>query len=291
MRAKISMKKIIISIVIIGITAFYIFPLIIIVTNSFMTQDEINRNYSVEYTDFDYQQKNDVHYAEYKLIPHIVSLEQYKALLLETPSYLELFMNSVKITIPAVLGQIIVGTLAAYGFVISKFRCKEALFCIYIIVMVLPFQTTLVPNYYMINKLGIMDTHVAIILPTVFHPFAVFIMRQNMKLIPSEVFQAAKMDGANQLQIFFHIALPMVKGGIASLFILSFIDCWGMVEQPMIFLQDAKKEPLSVFLSTISGNNTGLIFAASFFYMIPAVLIFIFGQEYFEQGVKLSALK
>ena len=109
--------------------------------------------------------------------------------------------------------------------------------------------------------------------------------------IPSSVFEAAQIDGASHWRRFIHIALPMSKGGIASLAILSFADCWAMVEQPMIFLKDASMEPLSVMLSKIGQDNIGLIFAASVFYMLPVVWIFLYGQEHFEQGVKLSALR
>jgi multiple sugar transport system permease protein len=112
-----------------------------------------------------------------------------------------------------------------------------------------------------------------------------------MKGIPHSIFEAAQIDGAGHLRRFFYIALPLSKGGAASLVLLSFADAWGMVEQPMIFLRDTAMEPLSVMLFTIGQGSMGLIFAASVFYMLPVVWLFLYGQEYFEQGVKLSALK
>jgi multiple sugar transport system permease protein len=269
----------------------YIIPLLIMLTNSFMSQKEVARNYSAEYDLFDNDLKGQTHYAEYNLITENITLEQYNTLLFKTPMYLGLFLNSLKLTLPIVLTQVVIGSAAAYGFTLWKSRFKEILFCVYIIVMVLPFQATLVSNYIMADKLGILNTRLSIILPWGFNPFAVFIMRQSMKGMSYSVFEAAQIDGANHLRRFIHMALPLSKGGAASLIILSFADCWAMAEHPMIFLKDAAIEPLSVTLFKIGQGNMGLIFAASVFYMLPVVWLFLYGQEYFERGVKLSALK
>jgi multiple sugar transport system permease protein len=285
------LKNILVKAFLFVVALIYIIPLLIMLTNSFMSQKEVTRNYSTEYDLFDNDLKGQTHYAEYNLIPKNITLEQYDTLLFKTPIYLELFLNSLKLTIPIVLMQVVIGSAAAYGFTVWRSRFKEILFCAYIIVMVLPFQATLVSNYIMADKLGILNTHLSIILPWGFSPFAVFIMRQSMKGMSYSVFEAAQIDGANHFQRFIYIALPLSKGGIASLIILSFADCWAMVEQPMIFLKDASMEPLSVTLFKIGRGNMGLIFAASVFYMLPVVWLFLYGQEYFERGVKLSALK
>ena len=273
------------------IALVYIIPLLIIFTNSFMRQGEILRNYGAEYDLFDHTLKGQTSYVEYRLIPERITLEQYNTLLFKTPMYLNLFLNSLKLTLPIALIQVVIGSTAAYGFTVWRSRFKEILFCSYIIVMVLPFQATLVANYIMADTLGILNTHRSIILPWGFSPFAVFIMRQSMKGIPHSIFEAAQIDGAGHLQRFLFIALPLSKGGVASLVLLTFADSWGMVEQPMIFLRDTAMEPLSVMLFVIGQSNMGLIFAASVFYMLPVVWLFLYGQEYFEQGVKLSALK
>ena len=286
-----SMKNITVKILLIIISLVYIVPLAIIFTNSFMTQGAIVRNYGAEYDLFDYELKGRLHYVEYNFVPRNISFEQYDSLLFKTPMYLNLFLNSLKLTFPIILMQLIIGTAAAYGFTVWRSGCKEFIFCVYIIVMVLPFQATLVANYIMADTLGILNTHSSIILPWGFGPFAVFIMRQSMKNIHYSVFEAARIDGATHFQQFLHMALPLSKGGVASLAILSFADCWAMVEQPVIFLKDAAMEPLSAALFKIGRENTGLIFAASVFYMLPMIWIFLYGQEHLERGVKLSALK
>jgi len=279
------------KIFLVSLAFIYIFPLLIIFTNSFMSMGEIDRNYGAEHDLFDHQLIGQISYVDYRLIAETITLEQYYTLLFQTPMYLDLFMNSVRLTLFIVLMHVVVGSLAAYGFTVWKGRFKEVIFCAYIIVMVLPFQATLVPNFIMADTLGILNTHSSIILPLGFSPFAVFIMRQSIKGIPSSIFEAAQIDGAGHFQQFLRIALPMSKGGIASLIILTFADNWAMVEYPMVFLRDATLEPLSVVLYRIGQENIGLIFAASVFYMLPMVWVFLYGQKYFEQGIKLSALK
>jgi len=285
------MRHVLAKTILIVIAAAYVFPLLIIFTNSFMTQGEIARNYGSEYDLFDHGLRGQTSYARYRLIPDRITAEQYGTLLFKTPMYLGFFLNSLKLTLPIVLMQIIVGSLAAYGFTVWKSRYRETLFCVYIVVMVLPFQATLVPNYIMADRMGILNTHLSIILPWGFNSFPVFVLRQSMKGIPCCVLEAAQIDGAGHFRRFTHIALPMAKAGVASLAILSFADCWAMVEQPMIFLRDTAMEPLSVMLSKIGQGNMGLIFAASVFYMLPAVWIFLYGQEDLERGIKLSAFK
>ncbi|MCL2400610.1 MAG: carbohydrate ABC transporter permease [Defluviitaleaceae bacterium] len=279
------------KIFLVALAFIYIIPLLIIFTNSFMSMGEIARNYGATHDYFDHELIGQISWVQYKLIPEIITLSQYHTLLFKTPMYLDFFINSIRLTLPIVIMHIVIGSTAAYGFMVWQSRFKEIIFCAYIIVMVLPFQATLVPNFIMADALGILNTHASIILPLGFSPFAVFIMRQCMKGIPVNIFEAAQIDGANHAQQFFHIAMPMAKGGAASLIILTFADSWAMVEHPMVFLRDSALEPLSVVLYRIGQDNIGLIFAASVFYMLPMIWIFLYGQEYFEQGVKLSALK
>ena len=269
----------------------YIFPLLIIFTNSFMSQGEITRSYGAFYDLFDHDLRGQVSYVRYSLIPESITLEQYYTLLFQTPAYLNFFLNSLRLTLSIVVMHVVIGTLAAYGFTVWKSRYKEILFCVYIVVMVLPFQATLVANFIMADTLGILNTHLSIILPWGFSPFAVFVMRQSMKSISPSVLEAAQIDGAGQFRRFIHIALPLSKTGIAALIILSVADAWAMIEHPMIFLRDTSMEPLSVVLYRIGQENMGLVFAASVFYVLPVVWIFLFGQEHLERGINLSAIK
>lgn len=269
----------------------YILPLLIIFTNSFMSPGEVLRHYRDEYDAFDWALQGNVHYVEYALIPDKISLGQYDTLLFQSPMYLDLFVNSLKLTLPTVAMQLVLGATAAYGFTIWKSPWREPLFCGYIVLMVLPFQATLVANYLTADRLNLLNTHWSIILPLGFSPLPVFILRQGMKGIPDSVREAAMLDGCNHWQLFSKIVLPMCRSALAAVLILGFADCWAMVEQPLIFLKDASLEPLSVTLSDISQGNMGLIFAASVFYMPPVVWLFLYEQDAFEEGIQLSALK
>ncbi|MDE7270535.1 MAG: carbohydrate ABC transporter permease, partial [Acetatifactor sp.] len=131
----------------------------------------------------------------------------------------------------------------------------------------------------------LLDSYWAIWLPGIFSPFAVYLLTKFMKRIPYSVIEAAQIDGAGEWQIFRRICLPLCKGALCSAAILVFIDYWNMVEQPLILLSDAEKHPLSVFLSKINAGDVGLAFAVATIYMVPSLLIFLYGEEYLVDGI------
>lgn len=267
-----------------AITVIYMAPLIITFTNSFMSSTEVERNYNVSGME-------EGSYVDMNLIPEKVTLSQYAELLFDSPVYLNMFWNSVKITVPIVVGQIIVSTLAAYAFTVLKFKGKELLFFLYIIVMLLPLQVTLMPNYIVADWLGITDSYLAIILPGIFNPFGVFLLRQFMKSLPDAYLEAAKIDGAGHGTIFISIILPMIKPGIAATAMLTLLDYWNLVDQAIIFIQDSEKQPLSTFLAQINNGDIGLAFAGSCFYAVPMLLVLLYGQEHLKQGIAITGIK
>ena len=151
--------------------------------------------------------------------------------------------------------------------------------------MLMPYQVTLVPNYLVSDWLNILDTKWAIWLPGIFSPFAVFLLTKFMRRIPSAMIEAAQIDGAGEWQIFTKVCFPLCKGALASAAILVFIDYWNMVEQPLILLSDGETHPLSVFLSKINAGEIGLAFAVATIYMIPTLLVFLYGEEYLVDGI------
>ena len=255
-----------------------LYPLMITFTNAFMSAQEVRRHYVF--------QKNRM-----VCIPDEVTLKAYQDLLFNRPKYLMYFLNSVKITVPIIAGQLVVSFLAAYGLHTSKFRGKKVVFGLYILVMLLPVQVVMVPNYMVIHRLHLMDHHLAIILPGIFSPFGTFLLVQFMKGIPFEYLEAAKMDGANHYQMMGQVVMPLMKSGLFSLAILTLIEYWNVVEPALVFLQDVYKAPLSVYLSEIGNNQMDLIFAASCFYMMPVLLAFLYGQDYLIEGIELSGVK
>jgi len=286
-------RNIILLLLMLILSIMFLFPLVITVTNSFMTEKEITQNYLA----ITFNIQNNIiedtipEFVNIKFIPDIVTLKQYFVLLIERSNYLSMFWNSVLLVVPIVVGQIIIASLAAYAFTFIKFKGRETLFLVYIITMMMPFQVTLVSNYLIIGKLGLSDNYLSIILPGIFNTFGVFLLRQFMTYIPEEYIEAAKIDGGSHFKIYSRIILPMVKAGVAALAILIFIDYWNMVEQPLIFLQSQELQPLSIFLSNINIDERGISFAASTIYMIPMLLIFIYGENYLIEGIQLSGLK
>nr|WP_106769261.1 carbohydrate ABC transporter permease [Paenibacillus faecalis] len=291
MRAVQVLKKSILTAFMGVIALILISPIVVTFTNSLMTELEIEINYGLIGQMNETTDGSPAPFANLKLIPDKVSLSQYGKVFLDNPKYLTMFWNSVFIVVPIIAGQTLVAALAAYAFSKLKFRGRDSLFLIYVLTMLMPFQVTLVPNYIMVDKLGLLNSSAAIILPGIFAAFGVFMLRQFMLDIPYAYIEAAKMDGAGHLRIFFTMMVPMIKPGLAALVILLFVDYWNMVEQPLVFLDDPFKQPLSVFLSRINDGERGIAFAASILYMTPMVLLFLYAESYFIEGIQLSGIK
>lgn len=216
---------------------------------------------------------------------------QYRKILIETPVYLRMYWNSVFITSAVVLGSIAVSLLGAYGFTALHFKGKELLFFLYVVVMLLPLQVTMMPNYLVARILHMEESYLAVILPAVFNPFGVFLMRQQMRQVPRECIEAARMDGAGQLQIFSRIYFPMVRSGIMALVMLLVIEYWNLVDQVVIFIRQPEKYPMSVYLDQISREMQSVSYSAAVFYLIPVIALLCFGHEYLREGIGLMNVK
>ncbi len=279
-------KTVIVTIVAIFFALVFLMPIIYTITNSFMSASEINANYGSIFATTEKGGKVFVSKTvNLKLIPDAVTFSQYYTVLFKSPEYLLKFWNSVLYVGPIVIVQLLIAILASYGFARYDGKIKRAIFFSYIIMMLMPYQVTLVPNFLVSKALGIYGTPWAILLPGFFSPFAVYLLTKFMKRIPTEVMEAASIDGANEWMIFTRICAPLSKGGIASIAILVFFDYWNMVEQPLILLPDADKHPLSVFLSKINTGEISLAFAVAVIYLIPPLLIFLYGEDYLVEGI------
>ncbi|GIP26716.1 sugar ABC transporter permease [Paenibacillus sp. J23TS9] len=266
-------------------------PILLTITNSLMTEQEIGQNYGLIGQMIDVAKGGENTFINLKLVPDWISFGQYAEVLILSTKFLQMFWNSVAMVVPIVAGQTVVASLAAYAFAKLHFIGRDKLFMLYLMTMLMPFQVTLVPNYLVIDKLGLMNHASAIILPGIFGAFGVFMMRQFMAHIPGAYSEAAMMDGGGQWVIFWRIILPLVKPGLAALMVLLFVDYWNMIEQPLIFLQDSYKQPLSLYLAQINKDALGIGFAASALYMTPMVLLFLYAESYFIEGIQLSGIK
>ena len=264
----------------------FLMPIVLTITNSFMAASEISANYgSIFATDANGGKVYISERVNLKFIPDMVSFSQYNTVLFKSPEYLFKFWNSVILVGPIVVFQLIVASLASYGFARYRGRIREIIFFAYIILMLMPYQVTLVPNYLVSDWLNLLDTNWAIWLPGIISPFAVFLLTKFMRRIPDSVMEAAQIDGAGEWQIYRKICMPLCKGAICSAAILVFIDYWNMVEQPLILMSDEEQHPLSVFLSKINAGEIGLAFAVATIYMVPSLLIFLYGEEYLVDGI------
>lgn len=229
--------------------------------------------------------------AQWKFLPLYPTLRAYIELLLDSPRFFVMFWNSVRLTAVVIGGQLLVGIPAAWGFAKYEFPFKKTLFALYTILMLLPFQVTMLSEYLVLDKLSLLNTHAGIILPAVFSTFPVFIMVRFFESVPDAVIESARLDGAGHIRLFLQIGVPLGMGGITSAMVLTFLDCWNMIEQPLVFLKEQSLWPLSVFLPNIEPEKTGVAFAASVVALIPAMLVFFGGQQYLEQGIMASAVK
>ena len=218
-------------------------------------------------------------YISWRLVPDFPSFASYGKLLFLSPQFFVLFWNSVKMVLCILAGQLLVGVPAACAFVL------------YVVLMLLPFQVTMLSSYLVLNRLSLLNTQNAVILPAVFSTFPVFLCYGGFRAIPMQLFEAARVDGATERFLFFRIGLPLGKSGILSALVLGFLEYWNMMEQPMAFLDDKALWPLSLYLPEITWERAGFAFCASVITLIPAAFVFILGQDYLEQGIIYSGLK
>lgn len=270
-----------------------LFPIVFTVSSSFMSGPEIADRYTAEITEEnagDYI-SSDIHFVRFGLIPQQPTLDQYRELLFNSPDYLRMFWNSVALVVPILVGQCLLAPLAAFGLENIRWKYKEAIYFGYIIVMLMPTQILLVPNFIVAGWLGIRENYLAIILPALFHPLGVFLVRQQLKNFPKECLEAAQLDGAGAYQAYRYIVRPNLTSVVAALAVLLFADNWNIVDQAVVFLKNTYDNPLSVYLGDVVTGDPGMFFAVSVFYLIPALIVFFLGQDYLAEGIALSGVK
>ncbi|MGL4799841.1 MAG: carbohydrate ABC transporter permease [Cellulosilyticaceae bacterium] len=280
-RKKKQKKQWMTNVVLVIIIILTTFPVVYTLTHSLKGEEVIEEAYKGEYTAI-----------ERALIkPFYINIGQYEKVLLRSPEVIILFWNSVKVVVPVVVFQLIIGVSAAYGFAKLKFWGSEVLFFIYIIMMLMPFQVTVVPNYLVLHQFKLLDTAYALILPGVFGTFGVFFLKQYIEGIDDSVLEQARIEGAGEFQILTRVIIPMCKPVIVSTAVLLFVDYWNMVEQPMIFLSNKAKYPLSLYLADISYQIIGIGFACSVMYMILPILTVVYAQSDLTEGMSITNLK
>lgn len=267
--------------ILLAVFIIMVFPLFVLLISSLMGRQELLDTYGAVLADYG-------EYAGLRVFPVYPTLRAYVRLLLDSPEYFTAFWNSVIQTIGVLAGQLLTAVPAAWAFAQFHFPGKKSLWFVYMLLMILPFQVTMVSGYLVLNTVNLMDTRAAVILPGIFSTLPVFILRKTFAGIPKELLEAAQMDGAGSIRTFFVIGIPLGMPGIFSVLILSFLEYWNTIEQPMTYLKTKSLWPLSLYLPQMAGTETAAAFAASVVTLLPAILIFFCGQENLEQGIVAS---
>ncbi len=284
MSVYLSLKRKLNMLLLIVLSMVTVLPLWFVITGSFLGPGEFAENFSVVLD-------NTSGKVSWPLLPNYPTLRSYVELMLDTPRFFVVFWNSCKQVFPSLLGQLLIGVPAAWSFAKFDFRGKKAVFTLYIILMIMPFQVTMVSTYLVLDRLHLLDSHLSIILPAAFSTFPVFIMAKFFLAIPKSLFEAASIDGAGEWRVFWNIGVPMGRGGIISAMILSFLELWNAIEQPLNYIKTASRWPLTLYLPNITGAKAGISLVGSVIMLMPALLLFLYGQKYLEQGIMVSGIK
>ena len=226
------------------------------------------------------------------LSPHQISLGQYEQVLVKDDEILHFFTNSVIYAAAILLGQAFVIPAMAFGLSKFKFRGRETLFFMIVMLMLLPFQVTMVPNVLTLRFIGLLETVWAVILPMLFAPFFIFLLRQYMIALPDELLEASSIDGAGPFRSFLWIVLPVCRPVLGAAAALSFAESWNLVEQPLTYLSKSEMlMPLSTRFNQMMAGSNGYEFAGAALYILPALLIYLFFQEDILAGIQLTEMK
>lgn len=226
--------------------------------------------------------------AIYTVLPTWPTLWPLIGLLLDTPEFWDTFWNTVLLSVPQVLGQMLTAIPAAWALSRLRFRGRTVLTGLYILLMLMPFQVTMTPNFLVLDALGLMDTVWAVILPGIYSAFPVFIMLRFFDGIPRELLDSADLDGADHWETFWYIGLPLGRPGILAAMVLTFLESWSAVEQPMTFLRKERWLPLSLRIGKMELSQA---MGAGLVALIPAVLVFRWGQKYLELGIRSGTME
>lgn len=277
-------RKALLFAALLALTVLICFPIWFAVTGAFSSQWELEANLSPVFLDTEGM-------AAWSALPAAPTLRSLVEVLLDSPGFFTMFWNSVVISLGILAGQLLTAVPAAWALARFPLGGKKGILTVYIVLMLMPFQVLMFPQYLVLRKLKLLDTLGAVILPAVFSTFPVFLLHRFFQAIPQEILEAARLDGAGELRIFCQIALPLGAPGILSVGILTFLDSWNMIEQPMTYIKTKALWPLSLFLPEIGMADMGMGFGAALLMLIPALLLFLSCQEYLEQGIALSGGK
>lgn len=228
-------------------------------------------------------------------IPKIFTITNYIRLLTET-NFVRAFLTSLFISITTTIGIIITSLITAYALSKTEFRFREIFIRYIIYLLALPQYLMLLPQFYIIVKLGWINNYAAIIIPAIVSPYSIFLLRQYILTIPDDFIDAARVDGAGETYIVFKIVLPLVKPAIIIISLWTFIGSWGSFLWPLIVLNDPSLYPLATYMNTLQSaygdyRYTGVVMAGTVLSFLPMIIITLIGFKYIVRGITLTALR
>lgn len=226
-------------------------------------------------------------------IPKEPTLAAYEKVLTKFP-FLKTVANSLFISVSYTIITLISASMAAFAFAKVRFPRADLLLKVFLATMMIPTQVTIIPLFVVMNKLGLINTYGSVLLPSIFRPFAVFLLVQQMRTIPNDYLDAASIDGASTFTVYRKVALPLCAPTLATLSITTFMESWNDYLWPLLMLTDKSKMTLPIALSTLNGayaTEYNVLMAGSLISMVPIILIYIFAQKYFENGMMAGGIK
>lgn len=228
-------------------------------------------------------------------LPNPLSTASYENVWTGAHPIWKFMINSLIVAVSRVGGEILTASLAAYAFARMEFRFKNAIFLMYLATMIIPHQMLLVPRFILYQQIGIHDTLWALILPGMFTVFGTFLLRQFFMGIPIDLTDAAKMDGATELQCYWQIVMPLAKPALASLMILAFVWSWNDYETPLVMLTSESNFTIPIGLTRYmdegGGMSPSLAMAGAVSSIVPVMIVFLLLQRQFIQALTRSGLK
>jgi multiple sugar transport system permease protein len=225
--------------------------------------------------------------------PEKTSLEAY-ALLIETLPFIRIVGNSLWIATVSTLVQLLTSAMAAYVFARMHFRGRDVLFVAFLSTMMIPQAVLVVPLFIEMRMLGLVDTYLGLLAPSLTSVFAIFLLRQSIRQLPRELDDAAIIDGAGHIRIFFQIVLPLIRPVLATLAVLAFMGSWNNFLWPLIIIRSPELMTLPLGLATLRGQYTNpweVVMAGSVISILPMALLYLVAQKYVVQGIASAGLK
>lgn len=240
-----------------------------------------------------FKQNKEIMALHQTLLPNVFTLANYVSMN-NRFNFMRFFGNSMFITLAVTVLVVYTSTICGYVLSKYKFRGRNLLFGFVLSTMMIPWCVTIIPKYSLIQAFGWMDSYKALIIPSMFSGFGIFMMKQHIGGLPDEIIEAARMDGADEFYIFHKIILPMAKNGISSIAIFQFLWAWEDFLWPYLVINDERKQLLAVGLKMFSGQfstDYGALFAATTISIVPVLLVYLFFQKQFIAGIAASAVK